>query len=267
MIIDCFIFFNELDLLEGRLEYLYDHVDWFVIVEGNITHTGKSKPLNFLKNISRYRSYLDKILYFPWTYDTTNMKFTSTEDPSNSNWQLENNQRNHIAEALKFFDHDDICLISDIDEVPNLDILSEAIKALEFAPAVSFDQKVLVYNLNRQQIGTWYGTVATKCGIVTSLSAQHCRDSRFFNMPHIKNGGWHLTYWGDANSIRTKLENFAHQEKNTPEYTDMELIEKRIRLGLHPLEPIELVHEGFTRSVPTIGLPQNFVDVFSKYQK
>jgi beta-1,4-mannosyl-glycoprotein beta-1,4-N-acetylglucosaminyltransferase len=41
MLIDCFTFFNELDMLECRLEYLYDKVDQFVLVEADITHSGK----------------------------------------------------------------------------------------------------------------------------------------------------------------------------------------------------------------------------------
>ncbi len=271
MIIDCFTFFNEYDMLEGRLEYLYDHVDYFVIVEANLSFSGRVKQFNYINNISRYKAYADKILYFPvdirredyqWSTEP-NRKFSNND----AEWQVEFSQRNHIGHAVKIFPDEAVALVGDIDEIPNRDVLSQTIQALKAAPAVSLNQKVLVYNLSKEQIGTWYGTVAAKCGVVKTVSAQHCRDSRFFDMPHIENGGWHLTYWGDVNQIRTKLENFAHQEKNTPEYTDMNLIQRRIDLGLHPLEPIELVHEGFTRAVPVQGLPKDFVSVFSKYQR
>ena len=50
MIIDAFIFNNEIDILKARLEYLENHVDYFVIVESNNTFTGKSKNL-ILKNL------------------------------------------------------------------------------------------------------------------------------------------------------------------------------------------------------------------------
>ena len=271
MIIDCFTFFNEYDMLEGRLEYLYDHVDYFVIVEANLSFSGISKPFNYINNITRYRSYADKILYFPIDIPRENYQWTTNVDrvftDNDAEWQVEYTQRNHIGHALKMFPDEAIALVGDIDEIPNRDSLNQAVNALKNAPAVSLNQKVLVYNLTREQIGTWYGTVAAKCGVVKSVSAQHCRNSRFFEMPHIDNGGWHLTYWGSADQIRTKLENFAHQEKNTPEYTDTNLIQRRIELGLHPLEPIELVHEGFTRSIPITGLPQGLVDVFSKYER
>lgn len=44
-IYDCFMFFNELDLLEIRLNIFKDKVDKFVIVEQNTTHQGQKKSL------------------------------------------------------------------------------------------------------------------------------------------------------------------------------------------------------------------------------
>ena len=46
-IYDCFMIYNELDLLEVRLEELYDVVDYFVISEGEHTFSGKEKQLCF----------------------------------------------------------------------------------------------------------------------------------------------------------------------------------------------------------------------------
>ena len=62
MIVDCFSFFNELDMLECRLEYLYNHVDKFVICEANYTHSGIKKDFNYLNNKSRFAKYEDKII-------------------------------------------------------------------------------------------------------------------------------------------------------------------------------------------------------------
>ena len=63
-IYDCFLFFNELDLLEIRLNLLYQHVDYFVIVESEVTFQGQLKDFNFEKNIKRYEKFTDKIFYF-----------------------------------------------------------------------------------------------------------------------------------------------------------------------------------------------------------
>ena len=46
-IFDCFTFFNELELLELRLKMLSPYVDYFVLVESNITFRGDSKTFLF----------------------------------------------------------------------------------------------------------------------------------------------------------------------------------------------------------------------------
>ena len=70
-IYDCFNFFNELDILEIRLNVLYEHVDYFVIVESSITHSGEEKPFYFEENKERYSKFLDKIIHYK-VYDTPN---------------------------------------------------------------------------------------------------------------------------------------------------------------------------------------------------
>ena len=73
-IYDCFIFFNELDLLEIRLSELYNYVDYFVIVEANKTFKGKSKPFYFEENKQKYKKYLDKIIHVK-VYDMPKSSF------------------------------------------------------------------------------------------------------------------------------------------------------------------------------------------------
>ena len=96
-IVDALTFNKELDLLEGRLEYLYNHVDYFLIVESNYTHTGKEKPLYFAENASRFAKYADKILPCRLIVDK-NYDFTDS-------WKLENQQRDFISLCLDSFDH------------------------------------------------------------------------------------------------------------------------------------------------------------------
>ena len=64
MLVDSFLFFQELDLLEIRLEYLYPIVDKFIIVEARQSFTGQIKGFIFEKNIKRYKKYSDKIIQF-----------------------------------------------------------------------------------------------------------------------------------------------------------------------------------------------------------
>ena len=48
MLIDAFTYFNEKELVELRLKYLNSIVDYFVVIESNITFTGKEKNGTFL---------------------------------------------------------------------------------------------------------------------------------------------------------------------------------------------------------------------------
>ena len=62
MIFDCFTFFNELELLELRLELLSTVVDRFIIVEASKTHSGLGKPFYFEENRARFSRFEDKII-------------------------------------------------------------------------------------------------------------------------------------------------------------------------------------------------------------
>ena len=56
-IIDCFIFYNEMKMLEFRLKELNDVVDFFVLVESTKTFTGNDKELFFEQNKENFKEY------------------------------------------------------------------------------------------------------------------------------------------------------------------------------------------------------------------
>jgi beta-1,4-mannosyl-glycoprotein beta-1,4-N-acetylglucosaminyltransferase len=79
MIIDAFTFFNELDILEARLKYLDNIVDYFLIVESNVTFSGKSKSLILQENIDRFSKYKKKIILAPFIFDNSQYNFNFKE--------------------------------------------------------------------------------------------------------------------------------------------------------------------------------------------
>ena len=118
-IIDCFSFFNELELLEIRLNILDQYVDKFVLVEAAKTQTLKDKPFVFEENKSRYEKFLDKIVHVK--LDEGMCPEGEFKDYSDD-WSMEHFQRNgaHIGVERLNLELDDIILISDLDEIPNL---------------------------------------------------------------------------------------------------------------------------------------------------
>ena len=140
MIYDCFSFFNELDLLEIRLNVLKDVVDKFVLVEAGETHSGKTKPLYFKENESRFAAFRDRIIY---------VCIERFPDVCTTDWARENYQRNAIADGLKGAKDDDVVLVSDLDEIPRPE------KIVEFAgrPGVKvFDQTYYAFYLNYRNV-------------------------------------------------------------------------------------------------------------------
>ena len=117
MIYDCFTFFNELDILELRLNILYKYVDKFVIVEGNKTHTGKDKDFIFEQNKNRFEKFLDKIIYIK-VEDFPSLENSQTSEDGNK-WLYENYQRDAIMRGLTECKDDDIIITSDCDEIIN----------------------------------------------------------------------------------------------------------------------------------------------------
>lgn len=117
-LIDCFTFFNELDLLEIRLKYLYNVVDYFVIVEADTSFNGDVKQMVFKDNIARFEPFMEKIIFVP-----INMKYF--ENKNKVAWEREEYQRNCIQKGIDTLNllETDLVLISDIDEIPNKDIL------------------------------------------------------------------------------------------------------------------------------------------------
>jgi len=198
-IYDCFTFFNELEILDLRLKELNNHVDYFVLVEATLTHTGKSKDLIFEKNKNKFSEYLDKIIHIK-VDDLPN--YNDFEDI----WVPENFQRNCITRGLINAEETDIIIVSDIDEIPRPSAISVGVKGLEIHKWVSCEQNLFYYYVNCAQNQLWRGSVLSKRKDV--LIPQDLRKARQV-IPHLKNAGWHYSYMGGSDKIIQKLQNIA----------------------------------------------------------
>ena len=125
-IFDCFMYFDEEVVLDVRLNTLNKFVDYFVIVESKFTHKGDHRELKF--NHKKFEKFKDKIIYL--VYEELSQKIETLENDDNESEKSrkyilnalyrENGQRNHIVKGLSNANKDDIILISDVDEIPNM---------------------------------------------------------------------------------------------------------------------------------------------------
>lgn len=231
MIIDAFTFFNELDMLEFRLRLLWDYVDVFVVVESDHTFSGKPKSFNLLEHKERFAWAWKKIIYHRFeaqnAWDGNNPP-THT-DPKHPCWQTEYDQRNAIIEAVSEFKDDDILLISDCDEIPNPFVFSKIENIRRWEP-VALRQHFFYYNLSCLRREQWNGTIVTTIGTARKQTSQELRAQRN-SLQIFTDGGWHLSWFADAQGIQKKLNSFSHIEYNTPEFNNehhiKECIEQR----------------------------------------
>ena len=301
-IFDCFTFFNELELLELRLKILSPYVDYFVLVESNITFRGDEKPFYFNPNDSIFQSYIHKIIYLKYE---NNPQITKPND-----YSLEIQQRNYITKGLKHFNtcqENDIIIISDLDEIPNPDILRQLktnsisaknnvlklhrifrkrknkfiayskyiqlllnyyqnnsiLDILEITP-LSFSQNHYYYYINYLHPDKWYGSVIS---LYKNMKIpQDLRNLRR-RFPIIKNGGWHFAYMGGIERILKKVNSTVDENsnRNINKIYSEEYIKKCLKNGSLIYDYQNQDNHVFTKvSIESLNIP-NVQEFINKY--
>jgi beta-1,4-mannosyl-glycoprotein beta-1,4-N-acetylglucosaminyltransferase len=211
---DCFLFFNELELLEIRLNEMAPYVDYFVLVEASETFRGKDKPLHFAENASRFEKFKDKILH------VVVQECLETTNP----WEREHYQREQVMRALKICHKNDVILLSDLDEIVKGECIPEIVEQLHKVQAVVCEQKMYYGYLNCYQ-GPWSGTFCTTYDTlqeITVLQARKLRNRKPREMRKnhlskialLKEAGWHFTSMGGVDRWALKLASYSHNIKN-----------------------------------------------------
>ena len=231
-IYDCFPIFNEMDLLEIRLELMYDYVDKFIISECDYTFSGLKKPFYYEEHKEKFSKYADKIIYIKH-YNTDNftnlinsyagkkgeiyqgiinrlnvLKQSAQTDYGKPHWCRDFLHKELVMLAMDICDGDDIILFGDLDEMPN----PEQIKL--DGNSYLIGQKNMTYFINTENITeSWYGTYICKFKDLIDGSCMLTRDKRG-NFSKIENAGWHLTWMGGFDRVLAKIESYGHQEYN-----------------------------------------------------
>lgn len=230
-LIDCFTFYNEIDLLNYRLNILNDVVDYFVIVEATHTHVGNEKPLFFKDNAAQFEQFSHKIIHV--VVEDFPFKQPNVDVSKDQQWINERFQRNCIKRGLAKLDlnDDDLIVIADLDEIPDPVSLSK-MKTLvtQNINVLCLEMDLYYYNLNSQTRDKWYHPkLLTFCAFKQFNTCEDIRQGHA--IPILKQGGWHLSYFGDDQFVKNKLQNFAHQELNNDTNTKIENIKNKINSG------------------------------------
>ena len=205
-IYDCFLFFNELDVLEIRLNELYDVVDYFVLVENPLTFSGNKKPLYFKENKKRFSKFSDKIIHII-------SPKVNTDNP----WVRERIQRDSILLGLKNAKDEDVIIISDVDEIVKKEKVQEIKKLIsQGKEPMRLRLKMYRYFFNRRdmEVNIWNLAVAGSYKSVSEYTPHWLR-VQLSTSCYLNEAGWHFTSLGWTKANTYKLESWSHQERNT----------------------------------------------------
>ena len=228
-IFDCFMYYDEEMILDLRLNYLNNYVDYFVIVESIYTHSGQRRKLFF--NINNFSKFKKKIIYIVLNEEPKNLdKIEKNDDENTLNSKLilnavkrENLQRDTIQNGLMLASQNDFIVISDVDEIPNLENLN--LDNID-KKIILFNQKYYYYKFNLKLNGIkWYGSKA--CLNKYLISPQWLRNvkskiypwwrfdvffsnKKYKNIKIINNGGWHFSNIKSASDIEKKMRTYLH---------------------------------------------------------
>ena len=220
------MYFDEDMILDIRLNILDKYVSRFVICEANFNHNGTKRELCF--NINNFPKFRDKIIYIPLDNQPANLRSINQEDNilvKNSkildNALLrENFQRNFLQSKLKQFDENDLIIISDLDEIPNL-------KNFKYKTRITFfEQKMFYYKFNLLHSNfVWYGSkICKKKHLINPQWLRNIKakkypfwrfdiffsKTKYNNISFEKDGGWHFTNVKTPEKIDFKMKNFLH---------------------------------------------------------
>ena len=256
-IYDCFMFFNELDLLELRLETLYPYVDKFVISESDSTHSGMDKPFLFEQNREKYSKYEDKLIYIknhnskevvslqnPYTgkkgevFDVI-VGIHDNHKPEHGHgqpqWCRQFIQQEYVKLGMAECEDDDIIMFSDLDEIPNPETI-ENIKDWDMSKQYCLLQDNNNYYVNSIASTNWRGNIVCSYNHVKDKSLglmRHSARQPVNDFSFIENAGWHFSYMLPLERTIIKIKSCAHQEFNNPRTINS--VEHNLKTNRDPL--------------------------------
>ena len=247
-IYDCTTFYSEHMMLDVRFHVLNDYVEKFIVTESLYSHSGQPKKLNF--DINNYPKFKDKIIYLVIDQEPNDLiKIENTKEHQglkriNSLKRIELSY-NYMMKATENLTDDDLIILSDNDEIPNLN--SKQFKQSNKNVFI-FKQLFFYYKFNLlYDLMPWFGSKACKKKSLKSFSwlrnlkskkysfwrlDTYFNENKLTNLEIIKDGGWHFTNIKTPEELYIKMTNFGHHNEFELSGLTVEDLRKKIDEGV-----------------------------------
>ena len=255
-IYDCFQYFNEDHMVDLRINILNKDVDYFVISESTKTNQGDDKKLNF--KIENFKKYKNKIIYKVADFKEEKKKINHKGGESH----VEQHQRNNILSGLNKANDNDLIILSDSDEIPDLKKINQIKSKTKFT---AFSQSMFMYKLNLKNMNE-SGWIGSKVCLRKNLpQPQKLRDLKFKKYPfwridkknlQIIEGGWHFSFLQSPEDIAKKIQSYSHGEFNIKENIDINKINQKIN------ENLDIFNRGY--ELKKISIDESFPEYIFK---
>ena len=277
-------------MLDIRFNILDKNVDKFVIIESLYSHSGERKKLNF--NINHYPKFKNKIIYITIDKEPTDL-FKDPEKLKNPIYKRLNSIKrieqsyDYMVKGITEADKEDLIIISDNDEIPNLNSKKFKESKKDF---FIFKQLLFYYkfNLFHDKL-PWFGSKACKKKRLKSFSNLRnlknkkypfWRADTFFsdikqtNLEIIEDGGWHFTNVKTPEDLYKKMKNFGHHDEFDLSNMTVEDLKKKIESRVvfydHFADKKSLEKWKFEYKLKKIQnevLPDYLIENYSKFKK
>ena len=285
-IYDCTTFYSEHMMMDVRFSILDKYVEKFIVTESVYSHSGKRKKLNF--DINNYRKYKDKIIYLVIDKEPNDLIETEKDNVSkrlNSIKRIELSY-NYMKEAINEVAEDDLIILSDNDEIPNLESKS-FLKSKK--KVILFNQLFFYYKFNLfYDLLPWYGSKACKKKSLKSFSwlnnlkskkypfwriDTYFSENKMIDIEIIKDGGWHFTNVKTPEDLIEKFKNFGHHDEFEESGITIEKLKNYINEGIvfynHLADQKDLKKWNFNYKLKKINddyLPEYLIKNKDKYK-
>ena len=266
LFIDSFLFNGE-EIVKLRLEYLYDYVDYFYIVESIYTFSGNKKDSYYLDSCANwFTPYLDKIKFIKIHEKLNLLDDTQFSDANRKSFYEEKLQRNYIRKILfqDFNEEHFLLALCDVDEIYDYTALDSKDKMIELTQTneILLRMKMYYYNFNYYLNDTWEMAFIISSNLLKlHEDLDHIRVYKLGDSTLRHKSGWHFTYFMKPEDIQRKLKSFSHVDINIFPFNNKDYLDFAVSNGIDYQQRDEFK----LQNIPFDSAFHQYPELFRKY--